>query len=117
MPSTDLDMKDFLTSKIDSICAHIYVHIHASVHRMHTCVYTYTHKAYSLFCLKGASDRLVWGGKGTGREHTDRKPFRYSSRTPKDTFPGLHDSYSKCCVSFHPEKKSEFVDLSYKSLD
>lgn len=53
---------------------HMYRCIYMHLRTEHTGVYVHTHKAYSLLYLKGASDRLVWGRKGAGREHTDRKP-------------------------------------------
>lgn len=48
----------------------IYMHLSTEC----TGVYVHTHKAYSLLCLRGASDRLVWGRKGAGREHTTGSP-------------------------------------------
>lgn len=44
-------------------CVHMYICIYMYKCIECTGVYIHTPKSYPLLCLKGASDRLVWGGK------------------------------------------------------
>lgn len=83
------------------MCAQIHMQIYVYAYTIHRCVQTYT---YVLF-----STLLKWGlgqtSLGVGRWLKGNMQIASPAGWPQEQL--LHDSHSKWCFSFHPDKKSE----------
>lgn len=83
------------------MCAQIHMQIYVYAYTIHSCVQTYTYVLFSTL-LKGGLGQTSWG---VGRWLKGNMQIASPAGWPQEQL--LHDSHSKWCFSFHPDKKSE----------